>query len=209
VKRYMLFFINVLVILMLTACSVGGGAVTTSASTGQTSPTTASAGAANTTAVQAIIPETTASAVLAHTGDTHEDTGDNDVDLAYATSITFNGSSSSASGAGISVNGATVTITEPGDYRLSGSLNDGQVIVNASADGAVRLILDGVSLNSSTSAPLYIMDADKVVVILADHTQTAITDATSYVYPSADVAEPNAAIFSNADLSIAGTGQCF
>ncbi len=80
------------------------------------------------------------------------------------------------------------------------------MVVNSTSKGNVRLILDGVTLNSSTSAPMYIMDADKVILFLTDGTQNAVTDAASYTYPSAEVDEPNAAIFSNADLSIAGNG---
>ena len=150
---------------------------------------------------------TSTAAALVETAENHVDVEDYEVDLAAAVLITFNGDSITASGAGVTVSGTTVTISAPGDSRLSGSLTDGQVVVNSMGDGAVQLILDGITLNSSTSAPIYIMDADKVILLLADGTQNAITDAASYTYPSAEVDELNAAIFSNADLSIAGNGS--
>jgi len=184
---------------MLTACSTNGGRPAAG-------PTTASPEVAATTAAQGIPPEPEVAVTVVNRADTHVEAGDYDVDLAAATPITFNGDSITAGGAGITVDGATVAITAPGDYRLSGSLEDGQVVVNSPAKGSVRLILADVTLNSSTSAPINIVDADKVILFLPDGSQNTITDAASYIYPSAEVDEPNAAIFSNADLSIAGTG---
>ena len=69
------------------------------------------------------------------------------------------------------------------------------------------LILNGVDITSSTSSPLVITDADDAVVELADGTQNTLSDATTYVYPDAATDEPNAALFSTADLTITGTGR--
>ncbi len=184
--------------LSLAACSTGPAAGTTT-----TSAPAISAGAQSTLPVVA-----SPASVQAQLDGTHEDAGDYDVDPAAATSIIFDGGTLrvSAANSGVSVSGSTVTISAPGDYRLSGTLDDGQVIISSSADGAVRLILDGVTLNNNTSAPLYIQEADKVILILADGSSNRVSDAASYTYPSADVDEPNAAIFSAADLSIGGGG---
>mgnify|MGYP000884347351 CR=1 FL=1 len=122
------------------------------------------------------------------------------------TAINLQGAAINVDGAGAVVSGSTVTITTPGTYSLSGTLDDGQILVDAEQDGLVTLILNGVTLNSSTSAPLYIKKASIAAIILADGTQNSVTDAAAYIYPSADEDEPNAAIFSDDDLTISGSG---
>src|SRR6185369_5968343 len=90
--------------------------------------------------------------------------------------------------------------------RISGTLTDGQVVVDTDDDGTVTLILDGADITSSTSAALFISDAKDATVVLADGSTNSLTDATTYVYPDADTDEPNAALFSTADLTISGGG---
>jgi hypothetical protein len=104
------------------------------------------------------------------------------------------------------VDGDTVTITAAGTYRLNGTLGDGQVVVDSADDGVVRLVLDGVSITSSTTPAIAALEAGKVVVILPDGSDNTLADAATYLFQSADVNEPNAALYSSADLSIAGNG---
>ena len=82
--------------------------------------------------------------------------------------IQLNGSSATASSDSVRISGTTVTITEEATYILSGTLDDGMIIVDAPDTAKLQLVLDGVNINSQTSAPLYILEADKVVVTLAD-----------------------------------------
>ena len=49
--------------------------------------------------------------------------------------------------------------------------------------------------------------AEAAVIVLADNTANNVTDAANYVFPNAEEDEPNAAIFSNADLTISGNGS--
>ena len=105
------------------------------------------------------------------------------------------------------VSGSKFTITSAGTYNISGTLADGTIIVSTEDDETVRLILNGVDISSSTTAPINVENASKVIVILADNTINVINDATIYDYPSSDVDEPNAAIFSTADLTIYGNGE--
>ena len=103
--------------------------------------------------------------------------------------------------------GGTVIINDPGAYRISGTLSDGQLVVDSDTDGSVWLILDGASITSSTSAAISIVDADKTIVWLEDGSQNTLADASEYVFASTDEDEPNAALFSRDDLTIAGTGS--
>lgn len=55
----------------------------------------------------------------------------------------------------------TIEITSGGTYIISGSLSDGQIIVNAPDSEKVHLILNNVTLGSSTGAPIYVKSSDK------------------------------------------------
>lgn len=138
---------------------------------------------------------------------THEDPSDYTWDNAAVTTITLSGTTIKTSGQGVTVNGSIATITAPGTYSLSGSLNDGQIIVYSSEKGTIRLILNGVDLKSSTSAPIYIKESKKTVIILADHTRNSVSDGKTYVFEVQGEDEPNAAIFSKSDLTITGNGS--
>jgi hypothetical protein len=122
-----------------------------------------------------------------------------------AISITLNGDSISVEGVGATVNGSVVTITAAGTYSVSGTLNNGQIAVDAQ-DGDVTLVLNGVNITNTTSAPIYVRSADKTVLTLTEGTQNVVTDGASYVFETAETDEPNAAIFSNDDLTINGNG---
>lgn len=126
-------------------------------------------------------------------------------DAASATQITLSGNSITVEGSGATVDSSTVIITQAGTYVLSGTLDDGQVVIAATKDDTVRLVLNGVTLSSSTSAPIYASKTDKLILILADGTTNTISDATDYVYAEG-VDEPDAAIFAKDDLRIGGNG---
>jgi hypothetical protein len=96
------------------------------------------------------------------------------------------------------------TISQPGAYRLSGKLADGQIRVEVEQKGLVQLVLDGAHVTSETSSALYVASADEVAVILADGSDNSLADAASYEQAED---EPDAALFSKADLSIAGQGR--
>ena len=125
---------------------------------------------------------------------------------AGTTVITLNGDSAEISGAGAVADGSLVTISQSGDYRLTGTLDDGQILVNVTDGGAVTLILNGVSLNSSTSAPIYVKDAGSLRLMIAEGSENTVSDAAEYVYADGED-EPNAAIFSDVDTVIEGSGS--
>jgi hypothetical protein len=137
----------------------------------------------------------------------HEDADDYTWDNADVVYIILNGNSIAVDGTGATVSGSMVTITSAGTYSISGSLIDGQVIVNTEDENVVRLILNGVDINCSANTPLYIVDADKAVIILAENTQNYLIDGNTYIFDSTYEDQPNAAIFSMADLSIYGNGE--
>jgi hypothetical protein len=147
-----------------------------------------------------------AAAIAANAAD-HDDPADHSWNSADVATITLTGASATSSSPDVAVSGGVVTITGAGTYQLSGSLTNGQVVVNTTEAGMVRLILNGVTIANSTSSAINVVDADEVMVFLNAGTTNRLSDATTYVYPDPSVDEPNAALFSAADLTIAGTGS--
>jgi Carbohydrate-binding domain-containing protein Cthe_2159 len=121
--------------------------------------------------------------------------------------IKLEGDSITVEGTGATVSGSVVTVTAAGTYRISGTLNNGQIVVNTEDEATVTLALNDVNITNTSSAPIYVKSADKVVITLADGTQNTVTDGASYVFESTESNEPNATIFSNDDLTINGNGS--
>jgi hypothetical protein len=121
--------------------------------------------------------------------------------------ITLEGNSITLDGSGAVVEGNIVTVTSAGTYSISGTLDDGQIIVNTEDQETVNLVLNGAEIVCSTSAPIYVSSADETVITLADGTENYVTDGGSYILENAESGEPSAAIFSMSDLTINGGGS--
>ena len=136
----------------------------------------------------------------------HAEADDADYDTADANAISLaDGASKAATKSGVSISGDVITITAPGTYILSGTLTNGQVVVTSDAEGKVRIVLDNASITNSAGAAVVVTAADEAVVVLAEGTTNSITDGSGYDTSATDA--PNAALFSMADLTIAGTGK--
>lgn len=123
------------------------------------------------------------------------------------TFVNLNGTSADFSGGGgVVLEENQILIRTTGTYVFEGTLDDGQIVVDAEDTGTVRLVLNGVTINSSTSAPIFIKQADKAVISLEENTVNTLTDANEYRYDEQET-EPDAAIFSNDDLTINGVGS--
>lgn len=105
--------------------------------------------------------------------------------------INFNESEIRVEGSGATVSGQTVEITSGGTYYLSGTLNDGQVIINSLDEENVYLVLNGVNLTSKISAPIYEKSATNTIIELADKTQKIMTDSDSYVQEEMNQMQPS------------------
>lgn len=119
--------------------------------------------------------------------------------------ISLNGDSVSCSSGSVVVSGTTVTITDEGTYILRGSLSDGMIIVDAEETDKPQLVLDGASVTSVTSAALYILEADKVFVTLAEGTENVFANGGSFT--AIDENNIDAAVFSKQDLTFNGAGH--
>jgi len=127
-------------------------------------------------------------------------------DDSAATKIMLSDSSIAVDGSGASANGDTLTIKSAGTYVLSGTLSDGQIVVDAGKEDTVKIVLNGADLKSSNSAPIYSKQSKKTIITLAKGTSNKIEDAVSYGYAEGED-EPDAAVFSQDDLTINGSGS--
>lgn len=121
------------------------------------------------------------------------------------TEIKLTGSSAEINGKGASAEGSVITISEDGTYRITGTLNDGQLIVNA-PKAKVQLVLDNADITCKTSAPINILDCDKTFITLAENSKNSVTDSRSACTDENSEA-PDSAIFSEDSLTINGSGS--
>lgn len=127
-------------------------------------------------------------------------------DEASAVKIELSGLSAIIEGDGASSDGSTVTVSSTGTYILSGSLDDGQIVVEAGDDDKVQIVLDGASIHNEDGPALYVKNADKCFVTLADGSENELSDEADYVLED-DSDEPYATLFSKDDLTLNGSGS--
>lgn len=122
-----------------------------------------------------------------------------------AVKITLNKTTATVSGSGAEADGSTITITEEGVYVVSGTLEDGQIIVDASDSDKVQIVLDGVNINCETNAAIYVREADKVFITLAENSSNTLGGGNEYT--QIDDNTVDGVIFSKSDLACNGTGS--
>lgn len=135
---------------------------------------------------------------------------DRDQDASYdestATKITLTGSSASVSGGGASAKDGVITIQQEGVYVISGTLDDGQIIVEAADTQKVQLVLKGAAVHCDDHAALFVKQADKVFLTLAEGTENTLSSGGAYSL-GGDDSNVDGVIFSRADLTMNGSGK--
>lgn len=126
-------------------------------------------------------------------------------DESAAIPIQLSGDSAACDSSAVTVEGSTITITAEGVYLLSGTLTDGQIVVNAGETDKVQLVLAGADITSSTSAAIYALEGDKVFVTLAQGTENTLTNGGEYI--AIDDNNIDGVIFAKTDLTLNGTGS--
>lgn len=118
--------------------------------------------------------------------------------------ITLNGDSASCSSNAVQISGSTITIIDEGTYILSGVLDDGMIIVNSEKTDKTQLVLDGVTIHSETSAPIYILQSDKVFITMAPDSVNTLSNGGTFT--AIDENNIDAVIFSKEDVTLNGSG---
>ena len=103
------------------------------------------------------------------------------------------------------ISDSTVTVKDEGTYIISGQLSDGQIIVDAEKTDKIQLVLKGVDITSTCSAPIYVRQADKVFITLEQASDNYLRVTGNYV--AIDENNIDSAIFSKEDLTLNGKGS--
>lgn len=125
-------------------------------------------------------------------------------DASECVKIVFENGKVTTDSSSVRIDGTTATVKEDGTYLVSGSCEDGMLIVNAE-DEKPRIILNGLTLTSKTSAALYVKQADKVFVTVAEGTENVLANGGTFT--SIDSNNIDGAVFSKDDLTFNGDGK--
>ena len=125
---------------------------------------------------------------------------------ARATTVALSDAGAEIKGPGARFENGALIISTGGAYRLSGSLSDGQVVVDTGEEKQdVQLILDGVSLRCAGNAALYIRRAGDTDIYVTEGTENRLVSGTEREL----VADPNAsgaALYAEDDIDFHGPG---
>lgn len=104
---------------------------------------------------------------------------------------------------GVTVDGNVITITSGGTYIISGTLTEGQLVVDAD-DEKVQIVLDNADITCSTSAAIYVKSAGKTFITLAEGSENILMNTAEF--EAIDDNNIDAVIFSKDDLALNGSG---
>ena len=184
--------VTLIAALGLTGCSTASGTTLTSGTStvhSAVSGTTAGTSTSNAAAGQTLDAQTH------YTNEdlTWDSSGEKTIDLANPTATD-----------GVSVENGTITITSGGTYRLTGEYS-GQVKIEAAKTDTVRLVLDNAKITNSTGAAINVVSAAEAIIYTAAGTTNTVADEANYAATGDD--DPDAAIYSTANLTLTGEGS--
>ena len=184
--------VTLIAALGLTGCSTASGTTLTSGTStvhSAVSGATAGTSTSNTAAGQTLDAQTH------YTNEdlTWDSSGEKTIDLANP-----------AATDGVSVENGTITITSGGTYRLTGEYS-GQVKIEAAKTDTVRLVLDNAKITNSTGAAINVVSTAEAIIYTAAGTTNTVADEANYTATGDD--DPDAAIYSTANLTLTGEGS--
>ena len=184
--------VTLIAALGLTGCSTASGTTLTS---GTSTVHSAVSGATAGTSTSNTAAEQTLDAQTHYTNEdlTWDSSDEKTIDLANPTATD-----------GVSVENGTITITSGGTYRLTGEYS-GQVKIEAAKTDTVRLVLDNAKITNSTGAAINVVSAAEAIIYTAAGTTNTVADEANYTATGDD--DPDAAIYSTANLTLAGEGS--
>ena len=125
-------------------------------------------------------------------------------DTKNAITVRLDGTTAASDSNSVTVDGSTVTLTKEATYLLSGTLQ-GLLVVDAGEKDKLQLVFQNANIQNSTGAALYIKNADKVFITLAEGTDNTLTGGDSFI--AIDDSNIDGALFSRQDLTVNGNGS--
>ena len=129
-----------------------------------------------------------------------------DWDTSSATTVTLKGDTAAIEGPGAYVYDGNVVIGGSGAYVVSGELTNGSLVVDASENSKVWILLDGVTIRNEDDACVVVDEADKVFLTLAEGSSNSLCSGATYSDGALEDGT-DGVIFAHDDLSINGGGS--
>ena len=123
---------------------------------------------------------------------------------ANSETITFSSDKITCSDSDVSIEDNVITISKAGNYTVSGSSENAQIVIDAS-DDEVSLTLSDLTLSCETSAPIYVKKAKQLTVTLEDGSTNYLSTTDEFV--AIDDNNIDGVIFSKDDLILTGSGS--
>lgn len=181
-----------IIALLLTLILVAGFAAVPASATEEMAVTTAAE--ASSAASAATIP------------DASEMFTDRDKDPEYdeCVTVTLADGASAADGSGVTVAGNVITVTKEGTYVFTGTLSDGQIVVNIPEEDKVQIVLSDAHVTRVGGAALYILEGDKIFLTLDEGTENTLASTGEFVQTDDNTVD--GAVFAKSDITLNGTG---
>ena len=104
----------------------------------------------------------------------------------------------------VEINGSTITIKDEGTYVVSGTLENGMLVVDSEETDKTQIVLNGAAIHNESSAAIYIKQSDKVFITLEEGTENTLSSGSSF--QNIDEEEIDGVVYSKSDLTFNGNG---
>ena len=138
--------------------------------------------------------------VLVLFGDAYGGSGTADAETVWTAEITLTGDTAEWTGDGVTLEDGVLTLGGSGTYRLTGTWQEGCIVVEAGKKGYVTLVLDGLDVSSSTGSALEIASCSRVTVLTAEGSENRLKS-------TAQGDDAASALVTKADLLLDGAGS--
>lgn len=122
------------------------------------------------------------------------------------TRILLDQNGSTVQGNGVLAEDGKVGIVRGGSYLISGTLEDGQLYIDAGDDDTVELVFAGTDISNGSEAAVYVEHAKQAVIVLAEGTENRLQSGRTEEITGADADAKGGALYARTDLTIKGSG---
>lgn len=126
----------------------------------------------------------------------------------YKAKIQLNDEKIVIEGTGVKNSGNEITIQAAGSYYITGTIADANIVIEATKNDDVQLVLDNCDITSKTTSPINGIKCNLLTITLAENSKNTVTDSENYTkFTDTESQEPDGTIFTKTDLVINGTGE--
>jgi len=119
--------------------------------------------------------------------------------------IQLNQTSATCDSNAVEIQGNTITIKDEGTYVVSGTLENGMLVVDSEETDKTQIVLNGASIHNNSGAAIYIKQSDKVFLTLEAGTENILSSGSTF--EAIDEEEIDGVVYSKSDLTLNGAGK--